>query len=179
VGVFCLASLWGENVGGFDISHLLFADDTLIFCGANPDHLHHLRCLFLCFEAVSGLKINLAKSKLVPIGLINNIEGLARILGCRVSSLPMKYLGLPLGASFKAKPIWNGIIEKVERCLAGWKRLYLSKGGRITLIKSTLSNLPTYFLFCFPSQLALPIELRSYNGISCGEVWVKRSNSTW
>jgi hypothetical protein len=30
------------------------------------------------------------------------------------------------------------------------KRLYLSKGGRLTLIKSTLSNLPTYYLSLFP-----------------------------
>jgi hypothetical protein len=62
----------------------------------------------------------------------------------------MKYLGLPLGASFKAKPIWNGIIEKVEHCLAGWKQLYMSKGGSITLINNTLFNLPTYFLSLFP-----------------------------
>ncbi|KAG2688943.1 hypothetical protein I3760_09G116800 [Carya illinoinensis] len=46
--------------------------------------------------------------------------------------------------------IWESVIEKIERRLAGWKRLYLSKGGRITLIKSTLSNLPTYFLSLFP-----------------------------
>jgi hypothetical protein len=51
--------------------------------GVDPYHLHHLRCLFLCFEDVSGLKINLAKSELVHVGLINNIECLARILGCR------------------------------------------------------------------------------------------------
>jgi hypothetical protein len=37
------------NVGGIDISHLLFSDDTLIFCWADLDHLRHLRCLFLCF----------------------------------------------------------------------------------------------------------------------------------
>ena len=62
----------------------------------------------------------------------------------------MKYLGLPLGAKFKYKSIWNPILEKMERRLAGWKRLYLSKGRRVTLIKSTISNLPTYFLSLFP-----------------------------
>jgi hypothetical protein len=51
-----------------------------------------------------------------------------------------------------------GIIEKVECRLAVWKQLYLSKRGRIILIKSTFSNLPTSCL-CFPSLLALPIEL--------------------
>jgi hypothetical protein len=49
---------------------------------------------------------------------LNNVEGLAHILGCRVSTLSMKYLGLPLGTSFKTKSIWNGIIEKIERRLA-------------------------------------------------------------
>ena len=66
----------------------------------------------------------------------------------------MKYLGLPLGANVRARSIWNPIIEKVERRLASWKRLYLSKGGKVTHIKSTLSNLPTYFLSLFP----IPVE---------------------
>lgn len=38
-------------------------------------------------------------------------------------------LGLPLGATFKAAAIWIGVLEKMERPLAGWKRLYLSKGA--------------------------------------------------
>jgi hypothetical protein len=79
-----------------------------------------------------------------------DVEGLAHLLGCRVTYLPMIYSGLPLGASYKSVSIWNGVIEKMERRLAGWKRMYLSKGGWLTLLKSTLSNLPTYLLSLFP-----------------------------
>jgi hypothetical protein len=38
----------------------------------------------------------------------------------------------------------------MARRLAPWKRMYLSNGGRVALIKSTLSNLPTYLLSLFP-----------------------------
>jgi hypothetical protein len=43
------------------VSNLLFADDTLIFCDANPLQIQYLRHLFFCFEEVSRLRINLAK----------------------------------------------------------------------------------------------------------------------
>jgi hypothetical protein len=97
------------------VNHLLFANDTLIFCGVQEEQIRHLRCIFLCFEAASGLRINLGKSEIVPIGEIEDVEGLAQLLGCRVASLPMTYLGLLLGASYKAVSIWNGVIEKMER----------------------------------------------------------------
>lgn len=87
---------------------------------------------------------------LVSVGAVDDIGGLARIMSCRMSYLPMKYLGLLLGASFKAKSIWDGISDKMLCRLAGWKRPYLSKGGRLTLIKSSLSNLPTFYLSIFP-----------------------------
>jgi hypothetical protein len=77
----------------------------------------------------------LVKLELDLVGVVEDARSLASILGCRVSSLPMTYLGFPLGASFSAKLIWIGVIEEMERHLAGYKRLYLSKGGRITLIK--------------------------------------------
>jgi hypothetical protein len=83
------------------VSHLLFADDTLIFCDPNVEQFQDLRCLLLCFEAVWGLKINLSKSEIVLVGDVGDVEELASILGCGVASLPIKYLGLPLGAKYK------------------------------------------------------------------------------
>ena len=67
---------------------------------------------------------------------------------------------MPLGAHYKAILIWNPNLEKVERKLSGWKRLYLSKGGRLILLESTLSNLPAYFLssFTIPNSLADKLE---------------------
>ncbi|RVW76366.1 hypothetical protein CK203_049900 [Vitis vinifera] len=89
------------------------------------------------FEAASGLRINLAKSELIPVGEVEEIEEMAVELGCRVGSLPNVYLGLPLGVPHKASSMWDGVEEKMRRRLALWKRQYISKGGRVTLIKST------------------------------------------
>ena len=33
------------------------------------------------------------------------MEDLAENMGCKTSTLPMKYLGLPLGASFKSRAV--------------------------------------------------------------------------
>ena len=42
------------------------------------------------------------KSKLIPMGRVENFDDLAMEFGCRVGSLPRTYLGLPLGAPFKS-----------------------------------------------------------------------------
>jgi hypothetical protein len=96
------------------------------------------------------LKVNFSKSALVSVGPLDNVGQLAGLLGCRSGEVPLKYLGLPLGASFKLKAMWGGLGDLMSRRLALWKMLYLSKGGRITLIKSTLSNMLTYMLSLFP-----------------------------
>ena len=120
-----------------------------MFCNADEDQILHVQMLLLCFQAVTSLRVNALKSEMVPIGQVPNVHILVEILGCRIGSLPMTYLGMPLGVSHKSPTIWNLILEKIEHKLAGWKKLYLSKGGRLTLLKSTLSSLPTYFLSLF------------------------------
>ena len=116
----------------------------------------YLSWLFMWFEVVSGLRINLEKSELIPVGRVENIDDLALDFVCKVGSLPSTYLSFPLGAPFKSVIVWDGVEERFRRRLAIWKRQYLSNRGRTTLIHNTLSNLPIYFM----SLLRLPSSIR-------------------
>ncbi|RVW12518.1 putative ribonuclease H protein [Vitis vinifera] len=127
---------------------------------ANKDQVSHLSWILIWFEAASGLRINLAKSEIIPVGEVEEILEMAAELGCRVGSLPSQYLGLPLGVPNRASSMWDGVEEKVRRRLALWKRQYISKGGRITLIKSTLASMPIYqmSIFRMPKSVAKRVE---------------------
>ena len=80
------------------------------------------------FKAITGLKVNIGKSEIVPMGVIGSLNTLSSVLSCNVGQLTMTYLDMPLGAYFKDPSIWNPIIEKMEKKLSSWKCLYLLKG---------------------------------------------------
>lgn len=48
----------------------------------------------------------------------------------------------------------------MRKKLARWKSQYISKGGRITLIQSTLASMPIYFMpvLSMPKRFRLRIE---------------------
>ena len=100
------------------------------------------------FKAMLGLKVNLDKSEIIVVGRVENVEEVALEFGCKVSKLP-SYLGLPLGARFKEVATWDGVEERLRKRLSLWKRQYISKGGRMTLIRSTLSSMPIYCMSLF------------------------------
>ena len=80
---FTVGDLTGTKLS---ISHMLFANDTLIFRGVDTEQTWHLRGVFIWFQAKSDLKINLSKSELVLVEQVLNVAKLACILGCRVAA---------------------------------------------------------------------------------------------
>ncbi|RVW41575.1 putative ribonuclease H protein [Vitis vinifera] len=142
------------------VSHWLFADDTLVFCEASEDQMVYLSWLSMWFEAISGFRINLDKSEILQVGRVENLEALALEVGCKVGRLPSSYLGIPSGANHKSMAVWDGVEERLRKRLAMWKRQFISKGGRITLICSTLSSMPIYLmsLLRMPRVASLRLE---------------------
>ena len=119
VDLICGFKVEGRRGGEECVTHLLFANDTILFCDADVEKILHIRLLLLCFQVVTGLKVNVHKSEMVPLGEVDDVHALAEILGCRVGELPMSYLGMPLGASHNSPSIWNPILEKFKRKLVG------------------------------------------------------------
>ena len=105
----------GRRGEGVSVSHLLFADDTLLFCEDNRDQLIFWKWVVICFEVVLGLKINLQKSEIIPVGGVEKVDRVAAVFGCKVGNLPTNYLGLPLGASHKLCRVWDGVEERFKK----------------------------------------------------------------
>ena len=117
----------GRNGLGVEVPHLLFAYDTLILCDASKENLEYLSWIFMWFEAISRLKVNLEKSELILVGDVSNLKELAGIFGCKVGALPTTYFGLPLGAPHKSYKVWEGVEERFQKRFALWKKQFLSK----------------------------------------------------
>lgn len=129
-----------------------------MFCKDSEDQVLYISWILLCFEALSGLKVNFERSAIFPVGEVSNISLLAGELVCKVGRIPTTYLGLPLGAMYNVVLMWEGIEERFRRKLATWKRQYISKGGTLILIRSTLLNLPIHLLSLF--QMPCSIKKR-------------------
>lgn len=56
------------------ISHLLFGNDVLMFCWADLEQIWYVKGVFVWFQAIFGLKINLWKFELVLVGDVSNVE---------------------------------------------------------------------------------------------------------
>lgn len=142
----------GLQIGSQDVrvSHLQFADDTLIFCPAKTKWWIKLRRIMECFQLLSGLKINRAKSGLIVIGRQEIwAANVANRLGCQPVKLPSRYLGIPLGTNPNKLSIWEPVLSKIHQSLAVLKAKLLSRAGRLMLIKAVLNSLLLYYMSIF------------------------------
>lgn len=105
------------------------------------------------FAGQTGLKVNYDKSTVIPINLpAHKITSIINILQCQQGSFPFTYLGLPLSINKVKIEDFCPMLQRIERGISGCSTL-ISYDGRLQLINSVFSSLPTFFMSC----LALPI----------------------
>lgn len=101
----------------------------------------------MCYERMTGMKINYDKSDLLTIGIEEErVNEVAKIFCCKVGGFPIKYLGVPLHHSKLRREDLQPIIDKIIKCTAVCKGRLLSYVGRLTLLKSCLASIPIYLM---------------------------------
>ncbi|KAL0430825.1 UNVERIFIED_CONTAM: putative mitochondrial protein [Sesamum radiatum] len=114
------------------VSHLLFADDTLIFCQAKLEELTYVHLMLGQFERASGLKMNLHKSAIIfSRNVESRVQGiLAAAVGIQIVDKHAKFLGLPTSIGLSKREIWPSIKERIWGKFNNWAVKKLSQAGR-------------------------------------------------
>jgi hypothetical protein len=126
----------------------------MIYCQADKDSVRIMRKALDDFAGLSNLVINL-ENNLVFISGVDNEFGtsLQNLLGFRLGSLSVKYLGVPLISTrltpSNCKPLVDWILFRIKL----WTSTSLTYVGCLQLIKSVLFSIQVYwssmfFLFC-------------------------------
>ena len=96
-----------------------YADDTIIILPAVEEQLVALKNMLAVFQQSTSLKVNFAKSSMIPLN-ISNEEALrlATLLGRKLGELPFTYLGLPLGTTRPRIVDLLLLVDNIERRLS-------------------------------------------------------------
>lgn len=166
-----------ESITGFScshhgprVSHLFFADDSLLFCRATLDEIQSIRAILQVYEDASGQVINLQKSSISfsPNVGLELRETILATLGVNVGTLHERYLGLPAFIGRNRRHALKNVKVRVWAKLQSWKGKLFSMGGKEILIKAVLQSIPAYSMSIFK----LPISL-------CNEIQMMASKFWW
>lgn len=147
------------------------------FTNSSTNNLQQLFYFLKMYELESGQLVNASKSCFIvsdktPLSVSSSI---ASTTGFIQKQLPYNYLECTIFKGRKKRCYFEYLINFVQDRLAGWQCWFLSFGGRIVLIKSTLLAIP---IFCMQA-LASPKSILAKIHQLCNDFLWGKGNSLW
>jgi hypothetical protein len=141
-----------------DFPIIQYADDTILVMKASQRELFCLKGLLQSFTESTGLKVNYSKSQMIALNMSQEQAAiLSSTFGCQLGTLPFTYLGLPMGTTKPRVEDYMPLMDKIERRLTSTSA-FLTQAGRLQLVNSVLSSLPTYAM----CSLKIPVAVLDF-----------------
>lgn len=152
------------------VSHLLFADDSLLLFKVNERSAQCLQNVLNLYESCSGQIVNKDKSSIMFSKNTSQADRkmVMEILDISTEARNEKYLGLPVYMGRSRAKTFAYLKERVWKKIQGWKEKLLSKAGKDILIKAVAQAIPTFAMSCFDLTKTLCDEI---SAIICRYFW--------
>jgi ribonuclease HI len=162
---------------GPKLTHLFFADDSLLFCKANSVEWRRLTKILERYEEASGQKLNKDKTSIIFSRNTSQEkrDEISRLSGLCATQCYEKYLGLPTMVGRSRYNSFKSIKDRVWNRLNDWKVKFLSQAGKEILIKAVVQAIPTYCMSVFLLPNTLCKEL---NGLMQRFWWGHKENTS-
>ncbi|XP_062028531.1 uncharacterized protein LOC133744441 [Rosa rugosa] len=154
-------------------SHVLFADDVIVFCRGDQRSLHVVMSFLEEYGHNSGQLLNKAKSHVFLSKHIHyRRHSIATSLGIPIGQVPFSYLGVPI---FRGKPrasYFQPIVDRIRVRLSSWTGSLLSMAGRLQLLKSVFHSMLVYSfqVYEWPVSLLRRLEVWCRNFLWSGSI---------
>jgi hypothetical protein len=120
------------------VTHLFFADDSVLLIKANGAEARALRDILDLYENCSGQCINAEKSAIMFSKNSRQFQIMAvkEALAIQGDAWNERYLGLPVYIGRSKKKAFQYLKDKIWARIQGWIEKLLSKAGKEVLIKA-------------------------------------------
>lgn len=132
-----------------EISHLMFADDVMVFFDGTSNSLHGISECLDDFASWSGLHMNTAKTELFTSGVDQSETAAITSYGFPSGQFPIRYLGLPLMSRKLKISEYAPLMTKINQRIQSWSAKLLSFAGRLHLLKTVILGTVDFWISAF------------------------------
>ncbi|PRQ58253.1 putative RNA-directed DNA polymerase [Rosa chinensis] len=154
-------------------SHVLYADDIMVFCKGDKRSLLNLMAFFEEYELNSGQLVNKTKSH-VYLGrsAVHRRTPIYSWLGVPMGKLPFMYLGVPIFVGRPKRIYFQVLADRICNVISNWRGHSLSMAGRVTLVNSVVVSMlsHSFTIYAWPRTVLQQVRNWMRNFIWTGNV---------